>query len=63
MRYFHTDSHQTVAWLAEVFAKAEREGSRVRILTDSNDNLKLKIGGGMWSPPIHSTDDPWRDQS
>jgi hypothetical protein len=61
--YFHTDDQRTISWLADVLATARDTGTRIRILTDGNGDLKIKRGGGMWSPPLRSTDDPFRDNS
>lgn len=63
MKYFHTDSQNTLEWLGNVVRRAENEGLRLRIRTDSQNRLMVKLGGGCWTAPIDSTPDPWRDDS
>ena len=60
--YFHTDDSRMVQWLANVMQKAADEGHHVRILTDSNGDLKVKVGEGCWTAPFRSTPDPHRDR-
>jgi hypothetical protein len=60
MDYFHTDSEQDVHWLAHVFTTAAEQGCKVRISTEGT-TLKIKIGEGAWTPPLHGTPDPYRD--
>lgn len=59
--YFHTDEPRTVAWLAAILRTAEENGDRIRIDVDGKGELRIKRAGGVWSPPIASTLDPWRD--
>jgi hypothetical protein len=59
--YFHTDDPRTTLWLANVLSQAKQNGHRVRLSVDSNNNLRVKIEGGMWTAPISSTPDPYRD--
>lgn len=59
--YFHTDNASTTAWLAGVLHRAQTEGLDIRLSVDANNSLKVKLGEGMWSAPIESTPDPYRD--
>jgi hypothetical protein len=59
--YFHTDEPRMVSWLADVMATARDEGRKVRLHTDSQGNLRVKVGEGMWTAPFKSTPDPARD--
>jgi hypothetical protein len=59
--YFHTDSAQTVGWLANVFAQAAEQNRRVRIQTNEYNQLRLKVGEGVWTAPIASTPDEYRE--
>jgi hypothetical protein len=59
--YFHTDDPGVIAILAAAATTASEQGRRLRLDVDSKGRLKFKVGGGMWSAPITSTDDPWRD--
>lgn len=59
--YFHTDSYQTVASLSAVLNDAYEQGQRVRIDVDTQGNLRIKRGEGIWSPPFASTPDPYRE--
>ena len=59
--YFHTDSASTTAWLAGVLHRAQTEGLSIRLSVDANNSLKVKLGEGMWSPPIESTPDMYRE--
>lgn len=61
--YFHTDSPTTLDFIARVAALAEENYQSLRIDVDSEGNLKIKRGEGVWSPPIPSTPDPYRDAS
>jgi hypothetical protein len=61
--YFHTDSPSTIYWLANVLATAHTTGRRVRFDVDSEGNLKVKVGEGMWTAPLASTPDPYREVS
>lgn len=59
--YFHTDNAFTVATLARLLTIAAEDGRKIRLDVDSNGALRYKIGEGMWSGPIDSTYDPYRD--
>lgn len=59
--YFHTDSQRTITWLANVMQHANAEGHRVRLAVGGDGSLKVKVGEGVWSPPIAGTPDPYRD--
>lgn len=61
--YFHTDSGSAKFMLASMLQDAYVEDQRVRIDVDSEGNLRIKVGEGMWSAPIVSTPDPYRDNS
>lgn len=63
MRYYHTDDPSMVQWLANVFATAAENGRKVRIKTNSRDELFIKVGEGAWTAPFQSTLDPYRDAS
>lgn len=63
MTYFHTDNESTVIRLAIALTIAMQDDKRVRFDVDELGRLKYKIGEGMWSEPINSTPDPYRDQS
>jgi hypothetical protein len=60
--YFHTDNPYTVGRIADSLARAKEQGQRIRFDVTPNGQLRYKIGGGVWSAPISSTPDPWRDQ-
>ena len=59
--YFHTDQPATINFIAQVATRAAEQGQRLRIDVDSEGNLRIKRGEGVWSAPIPSTDDPYRD--
>lgn len=59
--YFHTDDERTIAWLANVLATCVSDSRRVRFDVSPNGELKVKVGEGIWSAPIHSAPDPYRD--
>lgn len=59
--YFHTDNMSTIQWLSNVTARAASEHRRLRFDVDENGDLRVKLGEGVWSAPIASTDDPHRD--
>lgn len=59
--YFHTDNPRTIAWLASVLDLASLNGQRVRFNVDEQGRLSVKRGNGVWSPPLDSTPDPYRD--
>lgn len=61
MDYFHTDDAGMTIWLSNVFGNAASQKLSVRIAVDSNNNLKIKVGEGMWTAPFRSTPDPSRD--
>lgn len=58
--HFHTDDPRTVFFLMSVLTQADEQEQRVRIDVDSEGNLRIKRGEGMWSAPIRSTPDPYR---
>lgn len=55
--YFHTDNVGTMGRLRLALANADK----IRFSVDSAGRLKFKVGEGMWSEPIPSTPDPYRD--
>lgn len=59
--YFHTDDPRTLAWLASVVGTAAEQGQRLRIDVDAQGNLRIKRGESIWSAPIPSTTDSYRD--
>lgn len=59
--YFHTDNPRVLYWLSQVCAEAERRGLSLRLKTDSDNTLKVKMGHGMWTAPFDSTPDSYRD--
>lgn len=59
--YFHTDNNDVITTLMHALSVAMVQEKRVRIDVDSEGNLKYKIGEGMWSAPVWSTPDPYRD--
>lgn len=59
--YFSTDNDFTISALAMLLTHAAESGKRVRLDVDSKGRLKYKLGEGMWSGPIDSTEDPYRD--
>ena len=59
--YFHTDDTRLIGYLADVLKTAEDTNTRIRLDVDSEGNLKIKRGEGMWSPPFSGTPDPYRD--
>lgn len=61
--YFHTDSGSARHFIEQVARLADERGQRLRIDVDSAGNLRIKRGDGMWSAPIASTPDPYRDAS
>lgn len=61
--YFHTDNPFTLATLARLMLGASQDGRKVRLNVDEAGRLSYKIGEGMWSAPIDSTPDPYRDNS
>ena len=58
--YFHTDSGSARYFIESVVRLAEENGQRLRIDVDSEGNLRIKRGEGVWSAPIPSTPDPYR---
>lgn len=58
--YFHTDDEYTAEKIGKNILHAGQDGKRVRIKIE-NGALSFKIGEGMWSAPIASTPDPYRD--
>lgn len=59
--YFHTDNADTIETLSLALDVAVQQEKRIRFDVDENGQLKYKIGEGMWSAPISSTLDPYRD--
>lgn len=59
--YFHTDNPDIITALAAAMDRAQAQG-KIRLDVSSDGTLRVKVGGGMWSAPIQSTEDPWRDQ-
>jgi hypothetical protein len=59
--YFHTDSPDTTARLGEAVTRADLKG-RLRLDVDDKGRLRYKVGEGMWSEPIESTPDLYRDE-
>jgi hypothetical protein len=61
--YFSNGEEATVNFIAEVARLAKVHGQRLRIDVDGAGNLRIKRGEGVWSAPISSTPDPYRDKS
>lgn len=59
--YFHTDDKNVIARIRLATGQAQLNGDRIRFSVDGNGTLKFKVGEGMWSEPIRSTPDPYRD--
>lgn len=59
--YFHTESDNVVAALAGLLSAAADNGKRIRIDVDHGGSPRIKVGEGMWSAPLVSTPDPYRD--
>jgi len=59
--YFHTDNPDTIEVLAFALSVAHQQEKRVRLNVDAQGNLIYKIGEGIWSIPMESTEDPYRD--
>jgi hypothetical protein len=59
--YFHTDDPEDVAFLRAMLNVAHYKEARVRVNVTPNGRLTIKVGEGMWSPPMRSTEDPYRD--
>ena len=59
--YFHTDSPTLLSTLGYLMTEGAKQGGRVRLDVDEAGRLRYKVGEGMWSPPISSTPDPYRD--
>ena len=59
--YFHTENQMTIWGLAEALCQAGNYEKAVRFDVDSEGRLKYKVGEGMWSAPIASDPDPYRD--
>ena len=60
--YFHTDNAFTIENIAGRLRHAAETGRRVRLDVDDQGVLRVKIGEGIWSPPMASTPDPYRDE-
>lgn len=56
--HFHTDDLGTMGRLRLALAKADK----IRFSVDGQGRLKYKVGEGMWSEPIASTPDSYRDR-
>lgn len=61
--YFSTDSTSAREFIENVARLATENDQRLRIDVDSAGNLRIKRGEGIWSAPIMSTPDPYRDLS
>lgn len=61
--YFSTDDPNLMSTLGYLLTEGAKQGGRIRFDVDENGRLKYKAGEGMWSPPISSTPDPYRDGS
>lgn len=61
--YFSCNNKETANFLANVIRMAQHKDQRVRIDVDSEGNLRIKRGEGMWSSPMPSDPDPYRDLS
>lgn len=61
--HFHTSNLETIGFLAKVLSSAHADVRRVRLDTDKAGNLRIKVGEGMWSAPIPSTEDPYRENA
>lgn len=59
--YFHTNNVRTVNFVERVARLAVDNGQSLRIDVDAAGNLRIKRGEGMWSPPIASDPDAYRD--
>ncbi|HWV45314.1 MAG TPA: hypothetical protein VN039_04675 [Nitrospira sp.] len=60
--YFHTDSTSAREFIENVARLATENEQSLRIDVDAYGNLSIKRGEGVWSAPIYSTPDPYRDQ-
>ena len=61
--YFHTDEPAMILLIAGIAQRAIENGQSLRFDIDSEGNLKMKRGEGIWSAPFASTPDPYRDNS
>lgn len=59
--YFHTDDMRVIDSLIRATVAGKAAG-KIRLDVSSDGTLRVKVGGGIWSAPIRSTEDPWRDQ-
>jgi hypothetical protein len=59
--YFYCDSDQTISWLSDVLTTCKTLGRTIRFDVDAEGNLRVKAGEGIWSAPIASSPDPFRD--
>lgn len=59
--YFHTDDQATLNWLADVLDQASVNRRPVRFAVGGDGSLKVKVGSGVWTAPIASTPDAYRD--
>jgi hypothetical protein len=61
--YFHTDSGSARFFIESVARLAEENDQSLRIDVAGDGSLRIKRGEGVWSAPISSTPDAYRDQS
>lgn len=61
--YFHTNNPYQIAKLELAVQEAINKGKRLRINVDEQGCLTYKVGEGMWSSPMDSTPDPYRDEN
>lgn len=61
--YFHTDSTSAREFIENVARLATENDQRLRIKVNDDGSLCIKRGEGVWSAPIASTPDPYRDLS
>lgn len=61
--YFHTDSTGDLNWLAKVTERAAANNLPLRIKVTEEGELMVKLGGGMWTPPMVGTHDINRDET
>lgn len=60
--YFHTDDDRMLEFLERVVKRAREDSMSLRLAVDANNGLKIKLGGGMWTPAFDSTFDSYRDE-
>ena len=59
--YFHTDNNDDITTLMHAASVAMVQEKRFRVNIDAKGRLIYKVGEGMWSAPMESTEDPYRD--